>query len=66
MSADEREGGVRAILNFGHTVAHAIEVAGRYTKWRHGEAVALGMIASGFIAVRRGIFPQDDFAEWKT
>ncbi len=61
VSSDEREGGLRAILNFGHTVAHAIEVAGKYTRWRHGEAVAMGMVAAGFIARERGIFPRSDF-----
>ncbi len=61
VSGDERERGARAFLNFGHTVAHAIEVAGKYTKWRHGEAVALGMIASGFIAVGRGTFSRKEF-----
>lgn len=61
VSADEREGGVRAILNFGHTIAHAIEVVGGYSKWRHGEAVALGMVAAGFVAARKGIFPEDQF-----
>ena len=61
VSSDEREGGRRAILNFGHTIAHAVEVAGGYSKWRHGEAVALGMVAAGFIAAEKGIFPDDQF-----
>jgi len=41
---DEREGGLRAILNFGHTIGHAIEQATGYTAYLHGEAVSLGMI----------------------
>ncbi|MFA5864533.1 MAG: 3-dehydroquinate synthase [Phycisphaerae bacterium] len=61
VSADEREAGLRAILNFGHTIAHAVEVAGNYIKFRHGEAVALGMIGAGFIAAQRGIFPKNQF-----
>jgi len=43
VSADEREGGVRAFLNFGHTVGHALEAATEYTHFTHGEAVALGL-----------------------
>jgi len=45
VSADEKEErGLRTILNFGHTIGHAIETAGNYTKYSHGEAVALGML----------------------
>ena len=43
VSRDEREGGLRAILNYGHTVGHAIETATGYTEYLHGEAVAIGM-----------------------
>ncbi len=46
VSDDEREEGLRIILNFGHTVGHALEAATRYTKFKHGEAVAWGMIAA--------------------
>jgi len=42
---DERESGVRALLNLGHTVGHALEAKGGYSRWLHGEAVALGTIA---------------------
>ncbi len=46
VAADEREGGRRAVLNLGHTVGHAIETASGYGRYRHGEAVAIGMLAS--------------------
>ncbi|TNE80005.1 MAG: 3-dehydroquinate synthase [Gammaproteobacteria bacterium] len=44
VSADEREGGIRAILNLGHTFGHAIETAQGYGEWLHGEAIAAGMV----------------------
>jgi len=56
VAADEREAGIRAILNFGHTVGHAIESLTGYSRFRHGEAVAIGMIAAGLLAVRLGYF----------
>jgi 3-dehydroquinate synthase len=43
VAEDEREGGNRALLNFGHTFGHALESLGRYERWLHGEAVAIGM-----------------------
>jgi len=54
VSADEREGSVRQVLNFGHTVGHALEAETRYTQFLHGEAVAWGMIAATNIAVAVG------------
>jgi 3-dehydroquinate synthase len=50
VSADEREGGLRRVLNFGHTIGHALESATRYRDFLHGEAVAWGMIAATQIA----------------
>ena len=44
VAADERESGQRALLNFGHTFGHALETATAYEVWRHGEAVAIGMV----------------------
>ena len=53
--ADEREGGLRMILNLGHTLGHAIEAATHYKQLLHGEAVAWGMLAATAIAKRRGL-----------
>jgi 3-dehydroquinate synthase len=52
VAADERETGARAILNFGHTFGHAIEVGTGYGAWLHGEAVAAGMVLAGELSVR--------------
>lgn len=52
---DEREDGMRAILNFGHTVGHAIEAATRYRRLLHGEAVAIGMVVATMLSVSRGL-----------
>ena len=49
VAADEREGGRRAILNYGHTLAHALETAGGYDL-RHGEAVAIGLVYAAELA----------------
>lgn len=55
VAADEREVGSRQLLNFGHTVGHAVEKLTGYGHWRHGEAVAMGMIAAGRIATALGL-----------
>jgi 3-dehydroquinate synthase len=53
---DEREEtGLRAVLNYGHTFAHAFETTGGYGAWRHGEAVAAGMVCASRLAERRGL-----------
>jgi 3-dehydroquinate synthase len=54
VSKDEREGGLRRILNFGHTVGHALEAVTKYRRFRHGEAIAYGMLAAADLAVARG------------
>jgi shikimate kinase/3-dehydroquinate synthase len=46
VAADERDSGLRQVLNLGHTVGHAIEAATRYRRYRHGEAVGLGLLAT--------------------
>jgi 3-dehydroquinate synthase len=58
VSKDEREGGLRMILNFGHTIGHAIENTAGYGTIRHGEGVAIGMIAESLLALDRN-------PEWK-
>ncbi|HNT40167.1 MAG TPA: 3-dehydroquinate synthase [Rubrivivax sp.] len=55
---DEREAGLRAILNFGHTFGHAIEAALGYGQWLHGEAVACGMLMASALSARLGLVPQ--------
>ncbi len=52
VARDEREGGVRALLNFGHTFGHAIEGGAGYGAWLHGEAVAAGMVMAAELSVR--------------
>ena len=54
VSADEREGGLRAILNFGHTFGHAIEAGLGYGEWLHGEAVGAGMVMAATLSAQLG------------
>jgi 3-dehydroquinate synthase len=58
VSADERETGLRRILNFGHTVGHALEAVTKYKQFRHGEAIGYGMLAALNIGVARGVTPK--------
>ena len=60
VSADERERGLRRTLNFGHTAGHAIEAVTKYRRFRHGEAVAYGMLIAAAIAVARRLFDNAD------
>jgi 3-dehydroquinate synthase len=59
VGADEREGGLRAILNYGHTFGHAIEAALGYGRWLHGEAVGCGMVMAADLSARLGLVPAD-------
>jgi 3-dehydroquinate synthase len=60
VSADEHESGLREILNFGHTFAHALESVTRYRKYLHGEAVGWGMIAASLLAVANEFLSASD------
>ena len=60
VSRDEREAGLRAILNLGHTFGHAIETALNYETWLHGEAVAAGMSMAAHLSARTTGFPESD------
>ncbi|HPD18723.1 MAG TPA: 3-dehydroquinate synthase, partial [Candidatus Goldiibacteriota bacterium] len=63
---DEKETtGLRAILNYGHTIGHAIESAGGYKLYKHGEAVAIGMFIAASIAYKMQICPKETFIEQK-
>ncbi len=67
VAADEREKGIRAHLNFGHTFCHAIENILGYGNWLHGEAVAVGMLMAMNLSVSLGQVPQsavDALADW--
>ena len=59
-SQDEREGGIRAVLNFGHTIGHAIETLTQYREYSHGEAVSIGMAAAAKLSAAWGYSSADD------
>ena len=60
VAADEKESGIRAILNLGHTFGHAIETAMGYGDWLHGEAVAAGMVMAANLSARLGMIADDE------
>jgi 3-dehydroquinate synthase len=57
---DEKEEGVRAVLNYGHTFAHVIEQKSNYSKYLHGEAVAFGMVMANELAVNLGLLKRNE------
>lgn len=60
VQGDERDGGLRNILNYGHTFGHALETITDYGTWLHGEAVSIGMEVAGRIALAQGLWSADD------
>ncbi|MCC6536660.1 MAG: 3-dehydroquinate synthase, partial [Bryobacterales bacterium] len=65
VSADEKEGGLRRILNYGHTLGHALEAETQYTRLLHGEAVGYGMNAAAHLAERLGLLAKPDADEMR-
>ena len=66
VSKDEREAGLRAILNYGHTVGHAVETVTNYREYLHGEAVAIGMVYEAALSAKMNMLSNDETAEIKT
>jgi len=66
VSKDELEQGLRAILNYGHSIGHALESLTGYEKYKHGEAVAIGMVAEAFISYEAGLCEKKDVERIKT
>jgi 3-dehydroquinate synthase len=65
VSKDEREGGLRAVLNYGHTIGHAIETVTGYTRYLHGEGVAIGMYLEARLSQLMGLADPDQVARIK-
>ena len=61
VSEDEKEAGLRRILNFGHTIAHAIEKETGYVRYNHGEAVATGMVGAAYISRELGLIGENEY-----
>jgi 3-dehydroquinate synthase len=66
VSKDEKEGNLRAILNYGHTIGHAVEMVTNYRTYNHGEAVGIGMVAAGAIALELGYWTQTEHEQQLT
>jgi len=60
VSQDEREEGIRAILNYGHTFCHVIENETKYSKYLHGEAVSIGIVMANLLAKELNLFSKDE------
>jgi 3-dehydroquinate synthase len=57
VTQDEKETGVRIVLNYGHTIGHGLEAAGHFETFSHGEAVAIGMVGAAKLSQRVGLLP---------
>jgi 3-dehydroquinate synthase len=60
VNQDEKEAGIRAVLNYGHTFGHVIENETQYKTYLHGEAVAIGMVMANALAIELGLFTQEE------
>jgi 3-dehydroquinate synthase len=65
VAQDEKEGGIRAVLNFGHTFGHAIEAGMGYGAWLHGQAVGCGMVMAADLSVRVGLLSEAEATRLK-
>ncbi len=65
VNQDEKEAGIRAVLNYGHTFGHVVENETAYTTYLHGEAVSIGMVMANALAVELGLFTQEEADEVK-
>ncbi|CAA6822678.1 MAG: 3-dehydroquinate synthase (EC [uncultured Sulfurovum sp.] len=65
VNQDEKEAGIRAVLNYGHTFGHVVENETNYTEYLHGEAVAIGMIMANALAIELDMFTQEEADEVK-
>jgi 3-dehydroquinate synthase len=61
IAQDEREQGIRSLLNFGHTIGHALEAASDYLRVRHGETVLAGMLAEAYVSWKSGRLNEPEF-----
>ncbi len=66
VAKDEKESGLRMVLNYGHTFGHALEALTHYNRYRHGEAVSIGMNCAAQLAVNLGMFSETDFQRQQT
>jgi len=65
VNQDEKEAGIRAVLNYGHTFGHVVENETNYTTYLHGEAVAIGMIMANELAIELGLFSREEALQVK-